>query len=497
MNVRGSGILLHITSLPSAFGIGDLGPSAYRFADLLAESGQCLWQLLPLAPTSGGLGNSPYASFSAFAGNLLCISPELLAKDGWLREEDAPAPAASDPRRVDYPAVAEGRRAMLDAAYEHSRGRLARDARFVRFCQEHAWWLDDWALFAAQKRRAPAGTWADWDRPLAFRHPDALAGLRRDATDELARERFEQYLFFGQWRALRRHCNRRGLRMVGDLPLYVSCDSADVWARPDLYKLDEERRPRVVAGVPPDYFSATGQRWGNPVYDWDRHRAEGFGWWARRLGHAFGLFDAVRLDHFRGFAACWEIPAHEPTAERGSWVASPGRELLLAMSRRFAALPLIAEDLGVITADVRELKHSFDLPGMYILQFAFGTEKSKHIPYMHQQNSVTYTGVHDNNTSRGWFAAEATDAEREALARYMGKTPAEATVHQDLLRLAMQSPANAAVAPMQDVLGLDGTHRMNTPGTAQGNWQWRMLTDEMRPERLEELAAQTRFFGRA
>ncbi len=495
MHVRASGILLHITSLPSKYGIGDLGPQAREFASFIKELGQSYWQMLPTCPT--GYGGSPYAGASAFAGNPDIISPELLVEEGFLREQDLPEKDMADPRHVDFAAVGQSRDQLFAKAFDFSGRDIATDPEFLAFCRENADWLEDWALFSTLKNRFDRVAWDQWPDPYRFRDKDALNAWRDEGAALISRERFVQYLFFRQWRAFKEHCNEQGVNLVGDLPIYVTFDSADVWSRPDLYQLDPRRQPLFVAGVPPDYFSSTGQMWGNPVYAWEAHRAENYTWWTRRFRHSLQQCDFMRVDHFRGFAAYWSVPAGETTAINGEWVESPGRELFTVLSRRFGSMPLIAEDLGVITADVRELKQMFAFPGMKIVQFAFGDEWSKHVPHLYDANCLVYSGTHDNNTVRGWYEDESSQQERQTLARYLGRAPSAEDVHMAVVRLAMQSVANTSVFPMQDVLGLGASHRMNTPATLEGNWQWRLLPSEMDRQRLSWFKEMTVFFDRA
>jgi len=494
MHVRASGILLHITSLPSQYGIGDLGPEARQFATFIKELGQSYWQMLPLCPP--GFGGSPYAGTSAFAGNPDIISPDVLVEQGFLPEADLPDTDVSDPRRVDFDSVGQGRDVMFAKAFAHSGRDVLTDPEFLTFCRENADWLEDWALFITLKNRFDRKAWNQWPEEFRYRDAGALQAWRDEGADQLARERFVQFLFHKQWHEFKGHCNDQGVNLVGDQPIYVTYDSADVWAHPDLFQLDSRREPLFVAGVPPDYFSSTGQRWGNPVYAWEAHRAENYSWWTRRFRHALRFCDFVRMDHFRGFAGYWSIPADEKTAINGEWVESPGRELFTVLSRRFGVLPIIAEDLGVITADVRELKQLFGFPGMKIVQFAFGKEWPKHVPHLYDANCVVFSGTHDNNTVRGWFEHDSSKEERQTLARYLGRVPTTEDVHMAMIRLAMQSVANTAIFPIQDVLGLGGQHRMNTPATLHGNWQWRLLPSEMDRQRLSWFKEMTGFFDR-
>lgn len=494
MSIRASGVLLHLTSLPGMYGVGDLGPAAYHFSDYLAEMGQLYWQMLPLGPTSPALGNSPYAGFSAFAGNALLISPELLVQDGLLDEKTLGAPWKQS-GRAEYEAVDKHRSPLLSLAFANA-GDVFAEPKFVEFMEQHEEWLEDWALYSTLKTRFQGAPWWLWPREFRFRDASALNAWRDEGAAPILREKFTQYLFASQWNALKKHCRKQGIRLVGDLPIYVGRDSADVWSRPELYKLDDELLPCAVAGVPPDYFSETGQLWGNPVYDWDKHQDEQFAWWRARVGHALDVFDRVRIDHFRGFTACWEIPAGAPTAVNGTWAPAPGRQLFNALARAFPELPIIAEDLGVITDDVRALKEQFDLPGMNILQFAFGDERGKHAPHFHEINSIVYTGSHDNNTSRGWFESESTPEERGNVAQTLGAMPKPTTVHKDFIRLAMGSVADLAIAPMQDILGLGAKARMNTPSTPTGNWEWRLTPKQLSVQKTAWFKEMGAFFGR-
>ena len=515
---RSSGILLHPTSLPGAYGIGDLGPEAYRFIDWLAEAGQLWWQVLPLGPT--GYGDSPYASLSSFAGNELLLSPELLARDGLLSryelaelvEVAEPVEAAGD--RVNFGRVAPLKRkvARLAAA------RFVRDAgpdsraALEAFRVEHVRWLGDYALFTSIKEEndataaragIPDSCWNRWwPRELARRDPTALDAWRDGHADVVAAVEAAQFLFFRQWNEVRRRAAAVGVRVMGDLPLFVAMDSADAWARPDLFMLDADLSPTEVAGVPPDYFAADGQRWGNPLYAWEAHEAEGFDWWLARLRGCLELYDAVRIDHFRGLEAFWAVPAAEPTARRGTWRKAPGHALLTAAREGLGDLPVVAEDLGFITDEVLALRDGFGLPGMRILQFAFDARESggafdpgnAFLPHNYAPNSVVYTGTHDNDTLAGWLAG-ASPAELAYLESYLGHRPANAV--DALVREAMKSVAALAVIPMQDVLRLGTEARMNLPGTTGGNWAWRMLagaTDAGSAARLRSLAE---LYGRA
>ncbi len=499
MNVRASGVLLHVSSLPSDFGIGDLGPWAYRFVDFLSELKQSYWQILPLGPTSPAIGNSPYSCFSAFAGNPILISPEGLQEKGLVGRDDIQGAPQFDQRRVHYDAVTLYKGHLLRQAFERCKAGLGGHPSFQRFCERNRYWLDDYALFMTLKNMHDGVVWTSWPAEYRDRDPGALQAWRQEQGEAMQYERFVQFLFFQQWRELRDYCALRTVQIIGDLPIYVTFDSADVWANPRLFKLDAEKQPRYVAGVPPDYFSATGQRWGNPVYDWETIKSERFLWWIRRMESNLRLFDSIRLDHFRGFAAYWEVPAAEQTAVNGVWIEAPGEELFTALSRRFPNLPVIAEDLGYITPDVRELKQRFGFPGMKILQFGFGENIATNTdaPHTYDRNCVVYTGTHDNNTMTGWFFNEAASDDRRRFLEYIGCDGDDRDIHLKGIRLAMASVANTAVFPMQDLLGLSAEHRMNTPSVSNGNWEWRLLREEMDPSRLGRIAEMTRFFGRA
>lgn len=503
--MRRYGLLLHISSLPSAWGIGDIGPAAYAFAESMAAAGACVWQFLPLNPTSTFIGNSPYSSLSAFAGNPLFISPDLLARDGYLSFADLetalnclPRALSADPSRVDFSLVTAHREHLLCAAFERSCASLDRHEEFQRFCREQQHWLHDYARFVSLKEAHGGASWVAWPEPLRRRETRALAAWDREAATPMLREKFIQYLFFSQWLRLRRVCNNLGVSLLGDVPIYVTHDSVDVWASPDYFNLDEDMQPISVSGVPPDYFSATGQRWGTPVYRWDRLAEDGFMWWKQRLGHSLLLADMVRLDHFRGFCGYWDIPAEESTAVNGAWRPAPADALFTALRDHFGSLPFLAEDLGVITSDVRKTMRTFSLPGMHVLQFAFGGPEmaaNPDIPHAHTRRSYVYTGTHDNATTRAWFQ-NSDVRERDNLNAYTGLslTPDGAAVA--LTRLAFASVAECAIVPMQDALNLGPEGRMNVPGIADGNWSWRLTPQEAEPARLDWLREFARCYGR-
>jgi 4-alpha-glucanotransferase len=492
---RSGGVLLHPTSLPGPYGIGDLGPAAHAWVEALARAGQSWWQVLPLGPT--GAGDSPYQCFSAFAGNPALISPDALFEDGLVQAADLEA-ARLPEGDVDYAAVARSKARLLARAWEAFRAGAATPLAgpFEEFRAAEAAWLDDFALFMAIKERHPEGAWTEWPVELALRDPEALRRARAELADAVGRQQFIQFLYARQWGRLRGRANALGVRLIGDLPIFVSTDSSDVWARPGLFLLDRSRRPRVVAGVPPDYFSATGKRWGNPLYNWAAMRRDGYAWWVARLRATLALVDLARIDHFRGFEAYWEVPASSPTAETGRWVKGPGARLFEALRREVGGLPLIAEDLGVITPEVDALRRRFGLPGMRILQFAFGgAVETRFLPHNYTRDAVVYTGTHDNDTTAGWHAA-LTEAEGRAFREYApdaGEGPAWA-----LIRLAWASVADLAVTPAQDLLGLGREARMNRPGVAEGNWRWR-LRQGMLPDlraALDRLSGLTRVYER-
>jgi 4-alpha-glucanotransferase len=497
MKRRYNGILLHITSLPSDYGIGDLGPEAYRWADFLAETKQSIWQILPLNPTQPAHGNSPYQSVSALAGNPLLISPELMVRRGLLEQSDIQNVPRYQVGPIDYPAVIAGKEQLLTVAYERFKQREKR-YEYERFCAENAFWLDDFALFIALRDYFPGKSWTQWPQEVRDRQPEALESVKEELHDALERAKFLQYVFFEQWHSLKDYCNHRGIQIFGDIPIYVIHESADVWANPELFVLDDERKPSVVAGVPPDYFSETGQLWGNPVYRWDVLQERGYGWWIQRMEHNLALFDLIRVDHFRGLVGYWVVPAGETNAVNGRWVEAPAGDFLNALLRRFPQLPIIAEDLGVITPDVREIMHRFELPGMKVLLFAFGEDlpANPYIPHNLPRNCVLYTGTHDNNTTRGWFEREATPEIKERLFRYLGREVQANDIHWELIRLAMMSAANTVITPMQDIIGLGEEARMNRPATTEGNWQWRLSLELLTPSLTEKLRNMTKLYGR-
>jgi 4-alpha-glucanotransferase len=503
---RASGILLHPSSLPGPYGIGDLGPAAHAFADFLEASGQSLWQVLPMGPT--GYGDSPYACYSAFAGNTLFISPEKLVSAELLAKAELANPPEFSNDRVDFAAVHEYKDSILRSAFVNFK-RAANPkliSAFAEFRQQHASWLEDYALFRALKDEHRGIAWTGWTPELVTRQPVALEAAKQRLAEEIEAQEFYQFLFFRQWFALKSYCHDRGIQLVGDIPIFVAHDSADVWTNPDQFKLSEDGSPVVVAGVPPDYFSTTGQLWGNPLYNWDQMRADRFRWWISRVQATLEIFDIARIDHFRGFAACWEIPGGDKTAERGCWVEAPGRELFTAVKNALGQVPIIAEDLGVITPDVESLRDDFGFPGMRIVQFAFSSDtKNIDLPHNYHKNVVVYTGTHDNDTAVGWFSsvagegstrdAQQIEREKEFCLKYLETDGHE--IHWDFIRAAWASVANTAIVPLQDVLGLGTEARMNLPNSTSGNWAWRYRAEALSENLRTRLRELTELYGRA
>jgi len=491
MNIRSSGILLHPTSLPTAYGVGDLGPAAYRFVDFLADAGQTLWQILPLTPTDPQHGNSPYHSTSALAGNPLLISPDLLVKEGLLAESDLAGGPDQGGSRVDFAAAAAFKQRLFDIAFDRFQQNTGDKSAFKRFCARMDFWLDDYALFTALKSRFDKRSWIEWPSEIRRRSRDDLSDARQELAGAVQREKFLQYIFFRQWMQLKDYCRGKAVKIIGDIPIYVHYDSVDVWCNPGLFKLDENLKPYVVSGVPPDYFSRTGQLWGHPLYRWKALQESGYYWWMLRLEHNLRLCDMVRIDHFRGLVAYWEVPAQDTTAVNGKWVPAPVDDFLHHLLRKFACLPIIAEDLGTISADVREVMQRYQLPGMRLLLFAFGGDfpHGAFLPHNHVKNCLVYTGTHDNNTVRGWFEAEATAEARANLVDYLGRRVPVDELHWELIRLAMMS--------MQDLLGLGAAARMNDPSKPGGNWHWRLAEDPVTAELTGRLREMTRIYGRS
>jgi 4-alpha-glucanotransferase len=495
---RASGLLLHVTSLPSSYGIGDLGSSAFSWINHLHDTGQAWWQALPLGPT--GYGNSPYQSMSSFAGNALLISPGFLISDGLIQASDAQSDFSAD--AVDYDSVIPFKQRLLEKAWANFLGSQRRNnplsSAYDEFCSNQANWLEDYALFRALKSKYRGAYYLEWPTELVQRNPIALADARRELASQIDQVRFAQFLLFRQADQLKEHAHSRGVSLIGDLPFFVSPDSSDVWANPELFLLDGQHRPRFVAGVPPDYFSAQGQLWGNPVYNWDAVRSTGYRWCIDRLRALLAHVDVIRLDHFRGFAAAWYVPAGAPTAQSGQWVAGPGAGFFQAVQTELGHLPFIAEDLGVITPDVQALRDQFRLPGMRVLQFAFdGHADNPYLPHNFVHNTVAYTGTHDNATTRQWYE-ELPDYQRQNFWSYLKRSPGtSADAARELMRLAWSSPAALAIAPLQDLLNLGSEARMNVPGRADGNWRWRVREDMLSPDAFQRLQQLTESSNRS
>lgn len=498
MKRRGSGILLSITSLPSPYGIGDMAHGAHQFLDFLAETKQSFWQVLPLSPIDAACGYSPYAVVSSFAGNPLLISPELMLQDGFLDKGEV-EPVPNFPQdRVDYPSVIAYKDKLFYQAYQHFKQRK-NDYDYQRFCSRNSSWLDDFALFMALKSHFQGKEWSQWPQAVRDRDPESLQSLKYQLQDRVEQERFLQYVFFSQWHSFKSYCNDKGIQIIGDMPIYVGAECADVWTNPHLFNLNEEKKPSLAAGVPPDYFSKTGQLWGNPTYRWAVLKENGYRWWIQRVAQNLSLFDVIRIDHFRGFVSYWAVKAGEKTAIEGSWYKVPTEDFFTTLLKHFPYLPIIAEDLGIITADVREVMHRFEFPGMKVLLFAFGENLPTHpyLPHNYGQNCVVYTGTHDNNTIRGWFDHEATEEDKRRLFRYLGREVPAHELHWEFIRLAMSSVATMVIIPLQDILGLGEEARMNRPATIVGNWQWRLSADQLSPSQRKNLLEMTEVYGRA
>lgn len=489
---RSSGILLHPTSLPGIYGSGDFGANAYHFVDWLAAAGQKLWQVLPLGGV--GPGNSPYMSTSAFAGNILMIDLDELKHHGWLTEKDLQTNGSFNAHQIDFELVHAFRTAKLKLAARNFSNDSNQQDDFLAFCEAEKSWLDDYALFMALAENNHWQSWNQWDPKLARRDAVALQKARIKLVNQIHFWCFCQWQFFTQWRRLKHYANQKGVQLIGDIPIFIAYQSAEVWARPDLFELNDNLESSVVAGVPPDYFSATGQRWGNPLYRWSAHEAENYSWWIERIKKTVELVDIVRIDHFRGFAGYWEIPAHEQTAVHGRWLPGPGEKLFNAVQLKLGELPIVAEDLGVVTPDVVALLNKFELPGMRILQFAFGGgSDNPYLPHNYDRNTVVYGGTHDNNTTRGWFDSTS-ERERQFVRKYLNSDAIE--IHWDVIHAVSQSIADIAIHAFQDVLGLNAEHRMNLPGQASGNWRWRFTWEQVESSYADRLYEMSALHGR-
>lgn len=498
LSQRASGILLHPSSLPGPYGMGDLGEAAYQFVDVVADCHQQLWQILPLGPL--GAGNSPYASYSAMAGNPLLISLDRLQQEGWLAQEDLEQLPQFPRDRVDYDKVVPMKRALLQQAADAFKAQANSEQRqqFEQFCDAKSAWLEDYALFTALKRDRNGAPWYDWEPELVQRQPDALDQFRKKLADDIFREKFLQFEFFRQWTELRQYANDHGIFMIGDIPIYVAHDSVDVWTDPENFCLNPQtHQPALMAGTPPDFFSETGQLWGNPVYNWDHLKSTGFAWWVQRFEALLDYVDLVRVDHFIGLSAFWAVPEGKTDARAGQWIDAPGEQLLKTLRQKLGQLPILAEDLGTVSHDVERLRDTFGLPGMKILQFAFKTDaKNPYLPFHYPTHCIVYPGTHDNATAVGWFES-LSSTERAKVLTYLGGISSEG-IHWDLIRLAFSSVAHWAIVPLQDILGLGNEARMNNPATgAEGNWEWRYQPEALTPELCDRLRQWTDFFDRA
>jgi 4-alpha-glucanotransferase len=491
---RSSGILLHPTSLPGQFGSGDLGAPAYHFIDWLVTAGQSLWQMLPIGPC--GLANSPYMSHSAFAGNPLLIDPQELVSRGWLTQEDLHITKGFSAYNVNYREVTAFRMKILLRAFERffKQGDPEDSKQFTQYCAAETVWLEDYALFQALNNKYGGEEWSSWNTGLANREVNALRKVAEELNDSVTFHKFTQWCFSRQWNLLKKYANDRNVKLVGDIPIFVAYNSADVWTHPNEFCLDKKGVPTVVAGVPPDYFSKTGQRWGNPLYKWDVMKETNYRWWVERFRKIFELFDLIRIDHFRGFESYWEIPEKEETAVKGRWIKGPGEEFFKYVQQKLGTLPIIAEDLGIITTEVRVLREKLMFPGMKVLQFAFsGDPEHAFLPHRYEQNCVVYTGTHDNDTTRGWYE-KASNHERDFVRRYCKTDGRE--IQWDLIKFALDSVADIAVIPFQDVIGLGSEGRMNIPGTIEGNWEWRFGWDQVGSYLADRLYELTALYGR-
>ncbi len=524
---RSSGILLHPSSLPSKFGIGDFGPNAYKFVDFLEKSGQHLWQILPLGPTS--FGDSPYQSFSTFAGNTLFISPEVLCQKGYLEERDVELAPIFSCKKTDYGNAIPFKRGLFEKAHRRFQKKAftADQVAFQKFCEKNSFWLEDYALFASLKdyfiaERQEAGfsneffafeektakklsknlqkdyyfgaVWSTWPEELVNREYGALEKWKRKLTTAIDRYKFLQFEFFSQWEALKQYANEKNIKIIGDVPIFVAYDSADTWANPKNYYIDEKGFPTVVAGVPPDYFSETGQLWGNPLYRWEEHEKTGYKWWIDRIRCTLNMVDILRIDHFRGFESYWAVPFGDRDATKGEWRKGPAEKLFKAVEKELGNLPIIAEDLGIITDDVRELRKKLGFPGMRILHFAFNDDsKNDYLPHNYEPNTVVYTGTHDNDTTIGWYT-NGTEHEKDYVRRYMNISGDD--IAWDMIRLAMSSSAVFAIFPIQDMLRLDGSHRMNIPSTSNSNWQFRFELSQLNEDDANGLRYLSELFNR-
>lgn len=494
---RSSGILLHITSLPSPHGIGDMGSAAYEFVDFLHNAGQKYWQILPLNPTEYHLGNSPYSSPSAFAGNVLLISPELLVNEGYLVKSDLKHNFQFAEDQVVFEEVIKHKKKLLEKAWNRFKGNKDNHKNYLSFCRKNKSWLDDYSLFMALKAHLKDAGWMNWPEELRDRKPAALKNVKLELDEHIEKEKFLQFLFFSQWKSLTAYSHKKGIGFIGDIPFYVSYDSADCWANTKYFKFDADKRPVSVSGVPPDYFSETGQLWGTPVYDWNALGKDNFHWWMERIRQNMLLFDVVRFDHFRAFSAYWDVPAGDETAINGTWEKTPGNAFFKTIKEVYPDLPFIAEDLGSLDEHVHKLRDRYALPGMRVLLFAFGDDMATnpYIPHNHLRNSIVYTGTHDNNTVKGWYQRTSRQ-ERRRLMAYFGRRVMHSNVAELFQRMCLMSVANLVIIPMQDILGLGEEAMMNQPGTTSGNWLWRMQRESLTSALERKLKTLNAVYGR-
>ncbi len=493
---RSSGILLHISSLPSDFGIGDIGPAAYGFIDFLKASGHHYWQILPLNPTHSNYSHSPYSSSSAFAGNPLFISPSLLEEDGFLKLREFPVSKESTPEKVNFKEVEKYKTDMLEMAFQNFKKKKLSSEAFISFCKNQASWLEDFSLFMALRSKF-GNNWTCWPKELKNRRAKALKDAREEFAEIIEKEKFIQFLFFFQWKKLVDYAHKNQVNFIGDIPFYINHDSVDCWVNSGYFKLDEDKQPEKISGVPPDFFSETGQLWGTPVFDWKALKKNNFDWWVDRIRQNLLLFDLVRLDHFRAFSAYWEVPAGDNTAINGKWITTPGAAFFRILKKEFPKMPLIAEDLGSLDEEVYKLMDRFNFPGMKVLHFAFGEDRTKnpYLPFNHSPHNFVYTGTHDNNTSRGWYE-RLSKTGKVHLKDYSGVRITSKNVHRILHRMLLNSVARVAVIPMQDIIGLGEEAMMNTPGTTKGNWTWRITYEQIPLEKSVGLKALNVLYGR-
>lgn len=493
---RSSGILMHITSLPSPYGIGDLGPSAYDFVNFLKESDHRYWQILPVTPTQDTFSHSPYSSFSAFGGNPLLISPELLEKSGFIMSKDYSVPEISDPEKVDFPVVERFKRELLEIAFQNFKRKGIHKKEYLKFCKQERFWLEDHSLYVALQKNFQS-EWMEWPERYRDRDAGALTEAKNEFSDAIEKEKFIQFLFYSQWQGLTKFAAKNGIGFFGDIPFYINLGSVDCWANQKYFKLDSNKQPTAVSGVPPDYFSETGQLWGTPVFNWKALQEDDFKWWVERIKHNLDLFDLVRLDHFRAFSAYWEIPAGHLTAIEGKWKKTPGVAFFNRLKKEIPTMRLVAEDLGDLDQPVYDLIDKFDFPGMRVLQFAFGDDiaNTTHIPHRYSANNIVYSGTHDNNTTKGWYVKTG-KTERKNLSLYNGRRVHSGNVHKVMHRLALASVGKVAIVPVQDILGLGEEAKMNFPGTTRGNWLWRISPEVSLHEKAAELRDLNRVYGR-